>query len=100
MYDAGALATLELAAGLRRLGLGLDTVRAVLEERTMVPEVPALHARALDAEIRTLKLRRAALNAENLLSAGGGDLDRIVTGDAAKRAKAAEQPAVSGLTIW
>jgi DNA-binding transcriptional MerR regulator len=63
LYDDEALARLELVASLRRLGLGLDTIRAVLEGRTTVPEVAALHAKALDAEIRSLKLRRAVLNA-------------------------------------
>ena len=62
LYDDHALARLELVVALRQLGLGLDTVRAVLEKRTTVAEVAALHARALDAEIGALKLRRAVLN--------------------------------------
>ena len=63
LYDDQALARLELVVALRQLGLGLDTVRAVLENRTTVAEVAALHAKALDAEIKALKLRRAVLNA-------------------------------------
>jgi DNA-binding transcriptional MerR regulator len=61
IYDDRALARLELVAALRRLGLGLETVRSVLENRTTVAEVAELHARALDAEIQALKLRRAVL---------------------------------------
>ncbi len=60
-YDAAALARLELVATLRSLGLGLDAIRRVLEDQTTVAEVAAVHARALDAEIVALRLRRAVL---------------------------------------
>lgn len=61
LYDDSALARLELVVTLRQLGLGLDTVRAVLENRTTVAVVAELHARALETEIKGLKLRRAVL---------------------------------------
>jgi DNA-binding transcriptional MerR regulator len=61
LYDDAALARLELVVTLRQLGIGLETIRAVLDRRTTVAEVAALHARALEAEIRDLKLRRAVL---------------------------------------
>jgi hypothetical protein len=58
----------ELVATLRKLGLGLGDIRAVLEERRSVAEVAAVHVRALDAEIRALRLQRAVLA---LIAAGG-----------------------------
>ncbi len=61
LYDDQALARLELVVTLRKLGIGLDTIRAVLEQRTTVAEEAALHARALETEIRDLKLRRTVL---------------------------------------
>jgi DNA-binding transcriptional MerR regulator len=67
MYDARALARVELVATLRKLGLGLRDIRAVLEERKSVAEVAEVHVRALDAEIRALRLQRAVL----ALIAGG-----------------------------
>ncbi|MGH8906690.1 MAG: MerR family transcriptional regulator [Egibacteraceae bacterium] len=62
LYDAQALARLELVATLRGLGLGLDTVRAVLERRTTVAQVAAAHVQALEAQIRALRLRQAVLS--------------------------------------
>jgi DNA-binding transcriptional MerR regulator len=70
-YDDRARAQLELVATLRQLGLGLDTVRAILENRTTVAEVAQVHARALEAEIKGLKLRRAVL-----LAVAGQELDK------------------------
>ncbi|MCM0677444.1 MerR family transcriptional regulator [Micromonospora phytophila] len=61
LYDAAAVARLDLVRSLRELGIGLDDVRRVLERRSSVPEVARAHARALDSEIRTLRLRRAVL---------------------------------------
>ncbi|MGW4463331.1 helix-turn-helix domain-containing protein [Micromonospora sp. NPDC004704] len=60
-YDATAVARLDLVRTLRELGLGLDAVRRVLARQDTLPEVALLHVRALDAEIRTLRLRRAVL---------------------------------------
>jgi len=56
-----AVARLELVATLRELGLGLDDVQRVLDQETSLAAVAAAHVRALDVQIRTLRLRRAVL---------------------------------------
>jgi DNA-binding transcriptional MerR regulator len=61
LYDAESVARLELVRSLRELGLGLDVVEAVLSKAVTVGEVASAHVAALDAEIRTLRLRRAVL---------------------------------------
>jgi DNA-binding transcriptional MerR regulator len=61
LYDAGSVARLDLVVTLRELGLGLDQVRAVLARTATLAEVAAVQVAALDAEIRTLRLRRAVL---------------------------------------
>ncbi|OLT19380.1 MerR family transcriptional regulator [Actinomadura sp. CNU-125] len=61
LYDAAAVARLDLVRTLRELGLGLDQVEAVLTDAATVAEVAAAHVAALDAEIRLLRTRRAVL---------------------------------------
>ncbi|GGS65593.1 MerR family transcriptional regulator [Planobispora rosea] len=61
LYDAAAVARLDLVRTLRELGLGLDTVQRVLAGQATVTDVARTHADALDAEIRVLRLRRAVL---------------------------------------
>ena len=61
LYDAEAVARVDLVRTLRELDLDLDRVREVLARQATVADVAAAHARALDAEIRTLKVRRAVL---------------------------------------
>lgn len=61
LYDAGAVARVELVRTLRELGLELDAVRRVLTSRDTVQDVAEAHLAALDAEIRTLQVRRAVL---------------------------------------
>ncbi|GAA2981346.1 MerR family transcriptional regulator [Actinokineospora diospyrosa] len=61
LYDVAAVARLDLVRTLRELGLDLDTVRAVLRRQVTVADVAAAHARAIDAEIRALRVRRAVL---------------------------------------
>lgn len=61
LYDAEAVARLDLVRTLRELGLDLPTVQRVLRRQVTVADVAAAHARALDAEIRTLRVRRAVL---------------------------------------
>jgi DNA-binding transcriptional MerR regulator len=61
LYDAEAVARLELVATLRQLGLGLAEVRRVLDEQTTLADVAAAHVEALDLQIRTLRLRRGVL---------------------------------------
>jgi DNA-binding transcriptional MerR regulator len=62
LYDAEAVARLDLVRTLRELGLGLDVVRAVLSQAVTVADVAATHVTALDTEIRSLRLRRAVLS--------------------------------------
>lgn len=61
LYDAEAVARLELVRTLRELGLDLETVRRVLNRQAGIADVARAHVRALDAEIGTLRLRRAVL---------------------------------------
>jgi DNA-binding transcriptional MerR regulator len=62
LYDGQAAARLDLVRTLRELGFGLDVVRAVLSRAATVAEVAAAHVTVLDAQIRTLRLRRAVLS--------------------------------------
>jgi DNA-binding transcriptional MerR regulator len=61
LYDAEAVARLDLVRTLRGLGLDLDTVGQILDRQALLSEVAREHVRALDAEIRILTLRRAVL---------------------------------------
>ncbi|MEV7801914.1 MerR family transcriptional regulator [Microbispora sp. NPDC088329] len=61
LYDAAAVARFDLVRALRELGIGLEAVQQILVRQTTLAEVAEVHARALDAEIRALKLRRAVL---------------------------------------
>jgi DNA-binding transcriptional MerR regulator len=62
LYDAAAVARLDLVLALRELGLGLDVVRAIVSRATTVADVAAAHVAVLDGQIRTLRLRRAVLS--------------------------------------
>jgi DNA-binding transcriptional MerR regulator len=62
LYDADAIFRLDLVRTLRELGLGLEAVQAVLSQVVAVADVASAHVAALDAEIRTLRLRRAVLS--------------------------------------
>lgn len=62
LYDAEAVARLDLVRTLRELGFGLEVVQAVLSRAVTVADVAAAHVAALDAQIRTLRLRRAVLS--------------------------------------
>ncbi|MBE1492257.1 helix-turn-helix domain-containing protein [Plantactinospora soyae] len=61
LYDAEALARLDLVRTLRELGLDLGTVGRILARQSTLAEVARAHAEALGTEIRTLQLRRAVL---------------------------------------
>jgi DNA-binding transcriptional MerR regulator len=63
LYDADAVARLDLVRTLRELGLDLATVRRIVDRELSLPEVAAAHADALAVQIRTLRLRRAVLTA-------------------------------------
>ncbi len=74
LYDADAVARLDLVRTLRELGLGLPAVRELLARRRTVAEVAAEHVRALDAEIRLLRLRRTLLR---FVAAAGTTTDEM-----------------------
>ncbi|MFJ2738529.1 MerR family transcriptional regulator [Streptomyces sp. NPDC087440] len=63
LYGPEAVTRLELVRTLRELGVDLPTVRTVLNREAALPEVAAAHARAIDVQIRTLRLRWAVLTA-------------------------------------
>ncbi|MFF4574280.1 MerR family transcriptional regulator [Streptomyces sp. NPDC001410] len=60
-YGPDAVARLAHVRTLRELGLGLDTIRRVLDRDLPLGRVAAEHAAALDAQIGILRLRRAVL---------------------------------------
>jgi DNA-binding transcriptional MerR regulator len=61
LYDAEAVARLDLVQTLRELGLSLELVQAVLSRTRTVADVAAAHVAVLDGQIRSLRLRRAVL---------------------------------------
>jgi DNA-binding transcriptional MerR regulator len=63
LYDADAVARLDLVRTLRELEVDLPTIRKVLDQELSLPAVAATHAEALDVQIRILRLRRAVLTA-------------------------------------
>lgn len=63
LFGADAVARARLVRTLRELGVGLDDVKRVLMAEASLADVAAAHARALDAQIRTLRLQRAVLRA-------------------------------------
>jgi DNA-binding transcriptional MerR regulator len=63
LYDAKAMARLELVRTLRELGLGLDDVEKALTREATVRDLALQHVDALDEQIRRLRLRRAVLRA-------------------------------------
>ncbi|MER6933900.1 MerR family transcriptional regulator, partial [Streptomyces halstedii] len=63
LYDLDALLRLELARTLRELGMDLATVRRVLDRTLRLADAAAVHAEAVDVQIRTLRLRRSVLRA-------------------------------------
>ncbi|MPY93354.1 MAG: MerR family transcriptional regulator [Acidimicrobiia bacterium] len=62
-FGAADAVRLGLVRTLRELGLDLPTVRRVLEREASVAEVAAVHADAIDAQIRVLRVQRAVLRA-------------------------------------
>jgi DNA-binding transcriptional MerR regulator len=62
-FGAGATGRLAFIRTLRELGLGLDTIRGVLDQRSSLAEVATAHADALDSQIRILRLHRSVLRA-------------------------------------
>ena len=74
LYGVEALARLEFVRTLRRLGIDLRTIERVLAREVGLPEVAATHAEALDAEIRSLRLRRAVLR---IVATRGGSPEEV-----------------------
>lgn len=62
-YGRDAAGRLAFIRTLREVGLALDTIRGVLDQRSSFAEVAAAHADALDGQIRILRLHRAVLRA-------------------------------------
>lgn len=62
-FGPDAVARARLVRTLRDLGVGLDQITAVLRAETSLIDVVAAHERALDAQIRLLRLQRGALRA-------------------------------------
>ncbi|MYV96946.1 MerR family transcriptional regulator [Streptomyces sp. SID3343] len=75
LYDIDALARLELVRTLRDLGIDLATIQRVSAREITVPEVAAAHARAVDAQIRTLRLRRTVLRAVTRRASSPEEMD-------------------------
>ncbi|WP_145803452.1 MerR family transcriptional regulator [Kribbella amoyensis] len=73
-YDGAAVARLELIRTLRDLGLDLATIERVLAREVSVAEVAAAHVAALDAQVRTLRLRRSVLAS---VVRRGADVDEV-----------------------
>ncbi|MFJ9029846.1 TIGR03086 family metal-binding protein [Streptomyces sp. NPDC102274] len=90
-YGPEAVARLDLARTLRDLGLGLSTIRDVLDRERDLPEVAAVHADALEARIRTLRLRQAVLRSVARRGADAGELTAL---DELVRMSAAEREAI------
>jgi DNA-binding transcriptional MerR regulator len=63
LYEIEAAARLELIRTLRDLGIGLPTIARVLARELTVAEVARAQADALEATVRTLRLRQAVLRA-------------------------------------
>ncbi len=63
LYDATAMARLELVRTLRELGLGLADVERALTREATIGDLAVQHVAALDEQIRRLELRRAVLRA-------------------------------------
>ncbi len=77
LYDAAGVARLELVLTLRELGLSLASVRRVVDGQATAAEVAAIHLEALEAQIRTLRLRRAVLAAVVKRAADGTEMSVI-----------------------
>jgi DNA-binding transcriptional MerR regulator len=77
LYGPDALARLELVRTLRDLGIELATIRRVLEREVSLADVAAVHAAALDAQIRVLRFRRGVLRAVASRSTDPQEMQRM-----------------------
>ncbi|MEV6420357.1 TIGR03086 family metal-binding protein [Streptomyces sp. NPDC051662] len=95
-YGPEAVARLDLARTLRDLGLGLSTIRDVLDRERELSEVATVHADALEARIRTLRLRQAVLRS---VARRGADAEELTALDELVRMSAAEREAIVGAFV-
>ncbi|MGW2622350.1 MerR family transcriptional regulator [Micromonospora taraxaci] len=77
LFDAEAVARLELVRTLRDLGLDLATIRRVVDHEVPLHEVAAAHAEALAVQIRVLRLRQAVLTVAARRGAGPSEVDDL-----------------------
>lgn len=63
LFGVDAVARARLVRSLRELGVGLSDVKRLLSAEASLADVAAAHVRALDAQIRMLRLQRAVLGA-------------------------------------
>src|SRR5579875_2017018 len=63
LFGPDAVARARLLRTLRELGVGLDDIKRVLAAEITLPEIADRHVRAIDAQIRTLRMQRAVLRA-------------------------------------
>lgn len=89
LFGPEAVARARLLRTLRELGVGLEDIRRVLAAEVSLPELADRHARALDAQIQTLRLQRAVLRAV-VKSTNAEELQRMndltnMTADARRR---------------
>jgi DNA-binding transcriptional MerR regulator len=76
-YDHASLVRLEFVRTLRELGLDIATIRRVLDRQADLGQVAAAHAEAIGAQIRILRLRRAALRALSRRAPTPEEVDRM-----------------------
>ncbi|GLW09783.1 hypothetical protein Misp01_49120 [Microtetraspora sp. NBRC 13810] len=91
LYEPEAVARLELARTLRELGLGMTAIRDVVDRGRGLAEVAAIHADALEGQIRLLRTRQAVLRA---ISARGSTTEELSLMTRLARLSAAERKAI------
>ncbi|MFG1913461.1 MerR family transcriptional regulator [Micromonospora sp. NPDC048898] len=77
LFDAAAVARLELVRTLRDLGVDLAAIRRVVDREVPLPEVAAAHAEALAVQIRVLRLRQAVLTVAARRGSGPAEVDEL-----------------------
>ncbi|MEU8283530.1 MerR family transcriptional regulator [Micromonospora sp. NPDC048905] len=77
LFDAAAVARLDLVRTLRDLGVDLATIRRVVDREVALPEVAAAHAEALAVQIRVLRLRQAVLTVAARRGSGPAEVDEL-----------------------
>jgi DNA-binding transcriptional MerR regulator len=76
LFGHDAVVRARLVRTLRELGIGLTDVKRVLAAESSLADIAVTHVRALDAQIRTLRLQRAVLAAV-IRSTDAEELDRM-----------------------